>query len=294
MNILSIQSSVTRGYVGNSAAVPALQALGHDAWPINTVTFSNHPGHGGFRGRVTDAALIVDLVTGLHEHGGLAGCDAMLSGYLGAAEQGPAILQALSAVRAANAQALYVLDPVIGDRGPGGGRVYVKPGVAEFLRDEALPRADILTPNAFELEFLCGQPVSDTASGLAAADTLRQRLDGRARRDDALVVVTGLMLTDQPADMLSILLVDTAGAWRITHPAIGHPAYGAGDLFAALLLGRILRGEPAAEAVSRAAAAVHIIIERTARIGGKDLLLAEARDALVAPARHFPSERLRR
>lgn len=294
MNILSIQSSVTRGYVGNCAAVPALQALGHDAWPIDTVTFSNHPAHGGFRGRVTDAALIVDLVTGLQEHGGLAGCDALLSGYLGAAEQGPAVLHALATVRAANPRALYVLDPVIGDRGPGGGRVYVKPGVAEFLRDQALCRADIVTPNAFELEFLCGRAVTDTASALAAAIALRQRLDGRTRRDGALVVVTGVMLTDQPADMLSILLVDAAGAARISHPAIGHPAYGAGDLFAALALGWILRGEPATEAVSRAAASVHTIIERTAKTGSKDLLLAGARDTLVAPTRNFSPERLMR
>lgn len=283
MNVLSIQSSVTRGYVGNSVAAPALQALGHDIWPIDTVTFSNHPGHGGFRGRVTDAALIRDLVTGLSERGGLAGCDAVLTGYLGAAEQGPAVLQAIEEVNAGNPRALFALDPVIGDQGPEGGRVYVKPGVAEFLRDMALPRADILTPNAFELEFLSAAPVTDTASAGAAIDILRRRLAGRTRADGALVVATGLSLSDQPAGTLSILGADTAGAWRISHPAIDHPAYGAGDLFAALLLGWLLEGQTAGEAAARAATSVQAIIERTAKAGSKDLLVIGARDTLVSP-----------
>lgn len=292
MNILSIQSSVTRGFVGNRAAVPALQAFGHDAWPIDTVTFSNHPGHGGFRGRVTDAALIGELVAGLRENGGLAGCDALLSGYLGAAEQGPAVLQALAAARAANPRVLFMLDPVIGDHGPQGGRIYVKPGIAEFLRDEALPQADILTPNAFELEFLSGERPGDTATTRGALQRVRDRAGGRARSDGVLAVATGLSLADRPRGRLSILGADNAGDWRIDHPAVDHPAYGAGDLFAALLLGRILRGEPAADAAARAASSVHAIIERTATAGSKDLRITGARDALVTPPRLFPVERL--
>lgn len=292
MNILSIQSSVTRGYVGNRVATAALQALGHDVWPIDTVTFSNHPGHGGFRGRVTDAALIGELLAGLEERGGLAGCDALLTGYLGAAEQGPAIRQAVAATRAANPRMVFMLDPVIGDHGPQGGRVYVKPGVAEFLRDDALPQADIITPNAFELEFLGGEKASDTAAALGTIARLRQRLDGRVRPGGALVVATGLSLDDQPRGTLSILGVDASSGWRIRHPVIDHPAYGAGDLFAALLLGRILRGESAADAAAHAASSVHTVIERTAAAGSKDLQIIGARDTLVAPARVFPVERL--
>ncbi len=292
MNILSIQSSVTRGYVGNSVAAPALQSLGHDIWPINTVTFSNHPGHGGFRGQVTDAALIRELILGLNERGSLAACDAVLTGYLGSAEQGPAALHAVAAVRDANPRALFALDPVIGDHGPQGGRIYVKPGVAEFLRDEALPQADILTPNAFELEFLSGERLTGAAAVRDAIARLRQRLDGRPRDDGALVVATGLALADRPADTLSILGADAAGAWRIDHKVINHPAYGAGDLFAALLLGRMLRGEPAAEAAAQAASSVHVIIEQAARAGAKDLPVVATRTALTAPPLPFSIERL--
>lgn len=270
MNILSIQSSVARGYVGNSVAVPALQTMGHEIWRIDTVIFSNHPGHGGFRGRVTRAAEIADLVQGMLENGGLQTCDAILTGYLGALEQGPALLAAVASVRAANPKALFALDPVIGDIGPQGGRIYVKPGIAEFLRDEALRHADLVTPNAFELQFLTGMRVSDTASALLAVDALRTRLDGHARRSGALVVATGLSLEDQPGH-LTILGADKASAWRAVHPAIDHPAYGAGDLFAALLLGGLLDEQSASDAASRAAATVHEVIARTAAAGGKDL-----------------------
>jgi pyridoxine kinase len=293
VNILSIQSSVTRGHVGNSVAVMALQCLGHDAWPIDTVTFSNHPGHGGFRGRVTDAALIGELVAGLIEHGGLRSCDAVLSGYLGALDQGPALIAAVAAARGANPNALFALDPVIGDGGPQGGRIYVKPGIAEFLRDHAMPQADIATPNAFELEFLSGLPARDTGSALAAIDRLRARMGGSTRPGGALVVATGMSLDDQPGKTLSILGADAGGAWRIGHPAVDHPAYGAGDLFAALLLGRLLNGEAASDAAALAAVAVHLVIERTAVDGNKDLRVVPNRRELVTPSQSFAIERVR-
>ena len=115
MNVLSIQSAVTYGHVGNSAAVLALQRLGHDVWPVNTVTFSNHPAHGGFRGRVTPAAEVAELIRGVEERGALARCDAVLSGYLGEAGTAAVVLDAVRRVRAASPGALYCCDPVIGE-----------------------------------------------------------------------------------------------------------------------------------------------------------------------------------
>ena len=88
MNILSLQSHVAYGHVGNSAAVFALQRLGIEVWPVHTVQFSNHPGYGGFRGRAFDAGLIGDVVQGIEERGALAACDGVLSGYVGSAEIG--------------------------------------------------------------------------------------------------------------------------------------------------------------------------------------------------------------
>ncbi|MBY0251083.1 MAG: pyridoxal kinase, partial [Methylobacterium organophilum] len=146
MNVLSIQSHVAYGHVGNASAVFPMQRLGVEVWPVHTVQFSNHTGYGAWRGPVFDAAMIREVVRGIGERGVLGGCDAVLSGYMGSAEIGAAILEAVDAVRAANPRALYCCDPVIGDVEEG---VYVRPGIEAFLRERAVPAADILTPNQF-------------------------------------------------------------------------------------------------------------------------------------------------
>jgi pyridoxine kinase len=283
MNVLSIHSSVVLGHVGNSGAQFALQRQGHEVWPIATVALSNHPAHGSHRGRVVPTAEISELVRGLTERGSLARCDAFLSGYLGDAAQGPAVLDAWAGVQAANPRALWLLDPVIGDRG----RRYVGPGIAEFLRDRAIAHAHILTPNAFELEFLTGRTADTTVSALAAIDMLRQR----ATRPQ-LVVATGLALTDRPPGDITVLAADETGAWRLAVPAIDHPAYGAGDIFAALLLSRLLLGDAAPEALSHAASAVYGVLVHSPR-GDAELALIAAQDELVVPRRRVLPERLR-
>ncbi len=289
MNVLSIHSSVALGHVGNSGAVFVLQRLGHEVWPIDTVVLSNHPAHGGFRGRVTPATEITELVTGLAERGALAACDAVLTGYLGAAEQGPAILAAIATVRAANPQALWLLDPVIGDNTPAGGRVYVKPGIAEFLRDQAAAQADILTPNGFELGLLTGRAIDSTGAALAAADALRAA-GARPRRP--LVVATGLTLHDAPPGVFVTLAVEDDGAWQVITPRLDHPAHGAGDIFAALLLGRYLSGDDAPTALAHAAGAVQAVVARSDRTAA-DLALIAAQDALTVPPHRPQVARLR-
>ena len=277
MNILSLQSAVAYGHVGNSVAVFALQRLGHEVWPVDTVRFSNHPGHGGFRGAVTDPADLGDLVEGLAERGWLAAADAVLTGYLGAASQGPVIAAAAARVKAANPKALWALDPVIGDHG----RVFVKDGIPQFMRDTAAPAADILTPNAFELGYLARQPCAGLDDALAAAKKLR----GSAGR---IVVATGLP-GPQPKT-LTTLAVGPAGAWTVTTSAIEHPANGAGDLLAALFLGRYLRQREVASALALATSSVHAIVARSAAAGARELQVISAQEELVAPRRMFEAE----
>lgn len=283
MNILSIQSAVALGYVGNSGAAFALRRLGHVVWPLDTVTLSNHPAHGSFRGRTVSAAELAELVRGLDERGALARCDAVLSGYLGAPDHGPVLLDAVATVKARNPHARFILDPVIGDAG----RIYVKPGIAEFLRDHALPQADVLTPNHFELEFLAGHPVHDTQSALAAAH--------RVRRPASILVATGLTLADLAADLLTVLVVTDVGAWRVAVPRIDHPAYGAGDVFTAVLSARLLSGAAPVDAAAHAAAAVQALVAHSAHSkdsegGGVDLALVEGQDDLVQPPRGYAAE----
>jgi len=293
MNVLSFHSSVAMGHVGNSGAAFTLRRLGHEVWPINTVVLSNHPAHGGFRGRVTPAAELAELVQGLAERGALARCDALLSGYLGAADQGPAILDAVAAVRSVNPRAVLLLDPVIGD-GPGsgfggaGGRVYVKPGIAEFLHDRALGHADIVTPNAFELAFLSDRHFETLMDAVAAARALRARCAPRR----PAVVATGLRLRDTGAAILTTLVVDGTGAWRIDAPRLDRPAHGAGDVFAAVLLARTLSGDAAPQAAAHAAAALHGVIARTPA-DAADLALVEAQDELLHPEHRIDAHEIR-
>ena len=169
MNVLSIQSTVTYGRVGNRAAVFALERLGHEVWPIDTVAFSNHPAHGGFRGRVVPAAEVSALVEGLDARGVLGRCDAVLSGYLGEPETAAVVADAVARVRAANPAALYCCDPVIGEVGRG---VYVRAGIADAFRERLVPLADIVTPNPFELELLTGIAPSTLEGARAAARAL--------------------------------------------------------------------------------------------------------------------------
>jgi pyridoxine kinase len=276
MIVLSIQSAVAYGHVGNSAAAFALERLGHEVWRVDTVRFSNHPGHGAFRGATASAGELADLIGGLAEHGWLAGADAILTGYLGAAEQGPVVAAAAAQVKAANPGALWALDPVIGDKG----RIFVKPGIPEFLR-EAAGTADILTPNTFELSYLTGRPCGTLAQAVAAARALR------GTKSDRIVAVTGLASAGHDAPALTTLAIGAAGAWQVTVPLVAHPANGAGDLFAALFLGHYLTHRDLAGGLDRATSSVHAVIARSAAAGARELQLIAAQDELVEPRRLF-------
>src|SRR5438105_12430449 len=167
MNILSIQSWVAYGHVGNAAAVFPMQRLGHDVWAVNTLQFSNHPGYGAFRGQVFPADAVREVVNGIADRGLLPSCDAVLSGYLGDPAVGGVVLDTVMMVKSANPNALYCCDPVIGDTGPG---IYVREGIPEFMRTRALPEADIVTPNLFELLQLAGRQAHSLIEIRAAID----------------------------------------------------------------------------------------------------------------------------
>src|SRR5688500_7063812 len=172
VKILSIQSSVAYGYVGNSAAVFPLQRLGHEVWPVITVHFSNHTGYGAWRGPMLDPADVREVIAGIEDRGVLGTADAVLSGYQGDPAVGAVILDAVERVKAANPDAVYCCDPVMGDVGRG---MFVRPGIPEFMRDEVVPRADIITPNHFELDFLAGRETRTPEDLLAAVDEVRDR-----------------------------------------------------------------------------------------------------------------------
>jgi pyridoxine kinase len=280
MNLLSIQSHVAYGHVGNAVAVFALQRLGIEVWPIHTVQFSNHTGYGSWHGRAFDAGMIRELMRGIGERGVLGQCDGVLSGYLGSAELGAAVLDAVAQVKSANRQARYCCDPVIGDVGRG---VFVQPGVAEFMRAHAVLAADIVTPNHFELDHLTGRATASVADALSAVDALRAM-------GPRIVLVTSLAATETPADAIDLLACDDSGRYRLRTPKLPLAINGAGDAIAALFFAHCLQTGSAAEALSLAASAIFGILKRTADAGAREILLIEAQQELVKPSREFRAE----
>ena len=233
--VLSIQSHVAWGHVGNAAAVFPLQRLGFEVLPIHTVQFSNHTGYGQFRGQVFGAEHVREVLLGLRERGVLPRLAAVLSGYLGDADTGRVILEAVGEIRQHNPSVRYLCDPVMGDVGRG---VFVNPAIPDFLRDQAIPFANIITPNQFEFELLTGSKPANLQEAVKVARQLRGR-------GPDVVIVTSLATPDIPDSELGTLAVNGEGAWLVTTPRLAlHPLpNGMGDVFSATLLGRLLAGQ---------------------------------------------------
>jgi len=282
MNLLSIQSHVVYGHVGNSAAVFPLQRMGVEVWPIHTVQFSNHTGYGKWQGRVFDAGLIRELVGGIEQRGCLGECDGVLSGYIGEADIGAAILDAVATVKRANPSVKYCCDPVIGDAGRG---VFVREGVAEFMKRKAVPAADIITPNQFELYYLTGQQSRTLADALGAAEVAHV-LGPRA------VLVTSLHTEDTPENALDMVASDDTGRFRLRTPRLNMIVNGAGDAMAALFFAHYLRSGKIDEALSCAGSAIFGVLAKTPELGASEIQLVAAQDEIVQPSRVFEAEAL--
>jgi pyridoxine kinase len=283
LNILSIQSSVAYGHVGNSAAVFPLQRMGFEVWPVNTVHFSNHTGYGQWRGTVLPAEDVAGIVRGIEDRGVLSDCDAVLSGYMGDASLGEVVVGPAGRVKGHNPKAVYCCDPVMGDAGRG---FFVRPGIPEFIKGVAVPVADVITPNQFELEFLTGVEVGDLDDALGAADEAK-------RLGPETVLTTSLRRTDAPVDTIEMLAVSGEGAWLVGTPLLALEINGAGDATAALFLAHLLRGETVAQALSMTASAVHAVLEETHRRGSREMTLVPAQQSIVDPPRRFEPRQVR-
>jgi pyridoxine kinase len=277
MNLISIQSHVAYGHVGNSAAVFALQRLGCEVWPVHTVQFSNHTGYGTWKGEVFAAARIGEVIDGIADIGVLGACDGVLSGYIGAVETGEAIVAAVGKVRAANANASYCCDPVIGNRARG---EFVRPGVAEFMRERALPAAEVVTPNHFELDRLAGRETGDVAAVLSAVDDIHAR-------GPRAVLVTSVRSDATPAGSLDVIASDGSARYLVRTPLLATPANGAGDLIAALFFFHYLRSRSVADALAAATSSVFGLLRRTCEAGASETILIAAQDELTAPSTTF-------
>lgn len=279
MNILSIQSHVAYGHVGNASATFVMQRLGHEVWPIHTVQFSNHTGYGSWKGQVFDSSLIDDCVEGIYERGVLGSCDGVLSGYVGAPAIGDSILKAVKRVRDANSSATYACDPVIGDVGRG---IFVRPGVPEFFRDQAVPAADLVTPNHFELDFLVGRPST-------SMNEVRRSIADLHRLGPKVVLVTSLIVGGTPDDALDIVASDGHNLWQARSKRLPLSINGAGDAIAALFYVHWLTTRSVPEALSRSVSSVFGLLTRTVEAGSREIVMIAAQDEIVRPSTVIPA-----
>jgi pyridoxine kinase len=280
---LSIQSFVAYGHVGNSAATFPLQRLGHEVWAVPTVVFSNHTGYGAWRGPLLSPADVRAVVTGIEERGVLPRCDAVLSGYLGGPGICEVVVDAVARVRAANAEATYTCDPVMGNATSG---CFVDPALPPVIRGEVVPHADLITPNQFELGLLTGTSPDTLESTLAAADAAMAM-------GPSTVLVTSVLRPDRPEGTIEMLAVTGDGAWSVRTPRLPMKADGSGDLTAALFTAHVRSTGSAAEALGLTASSVVGVVRATIEAGERELQIVRGQDAIASPTAEFGVEQVR-
>ncbi|WP_034947775.1 pyridoxal kinase PdxY [Erwinia oleae] len=284
-NILSIQSHTVFGHAGNSASEFPMRRMGANVWPLNTVQFSNHTQYGHWTGVVMPATHLTDIVKGIADIDRLRTCDAVLSGYLGSAEQGEQILEIVRQVKAANPDAWYFCDPVMGHPEKG---CIVAPGVAEFHVSAALPASDIIAPNLLELEMLSGETVADVDQAISAARAL-------IAKGPNVVLVKHLARAGRRSDRFEMLLVTADEAWHIDRPLVDfgvRQPVGVGDLTSGLLLVDLLHGKTLRDALEHVTAAVYEVMLKTHEMGEYELQLVAAQDLIANPQQHFTAVQL--
>ncbi len=283
MRFLSIQSHVAYGHVGNSAAVFPLQRIGHEVWPVLTVNFSNHTGYGAWGGPLIPADDVRAVVQGIEDRGVLGTVDGVLSGYLGGEEIVDVVLDAVARVKAANPSATYTCDPVMGNANSG---CFVAPTIPPLIREKALPHADILTPNQFELGFMTETSPDTVASTLESADRIRD-LGPRT------VLVTSVMRPDREAGTIEMLAVDDEGAWIVQTPHLPFKANGSGDVTSAVFTAHYRETGSAATALERTASSVFDLLQTTLDSGERELRLVQAQDVFAHPRMQFSARQVR-
>jgi len=283
VKILSIQSAVAFGHVGNSAAVFPLQRIGAEVLPVNTVNFSNHTGYGAWRGSLISPEEVHEVILGIEERGALPQIDVVLSGYQGGTGIGDVIIDAVERVKKANPSAIYACDPVMGNAKSG---CFVAPEIPELLRDRVVPVADIITPNQFELGYLTNTEPFTLESTLESVDLARAM-------GPSTVLVTSVEQPDREPGTVEMLAVDDNGAWIVTTPHLPFKANGSGDVTAALFSAHYRETADAATALERTASSVFDLIELTYTSGERELQLIEAQEFYAHPRLQFSARQVR-
>ena len=282
MTILSIQSHVTYGHVGNSAAVFPLQRAGHEVWPVHTVNFSNHTGYGDWGGPMIPASDVTSIIDGIEKRGAFPQIDAILSGYQGGADIADAIVETVRRIKAANPKALYACDPVMGNAKSG---CFVSDEIPPLLRDRVVPVADIITPNQFELGYLTDSEVGTLDQTLAAVKKAQEI-------GPKTVLVTSVKRPETADDQIEMLAVDGDRAFLVSTPLLPFKRNGSGDVTAALFTGHYTETSDVKESLRRTASSVYDLLENTYEAETSELQLIQSQDVFAHPRMQFDAEEL--
>lgn len=283
MRILSIQSAVAYGHVGNSAAVFPLQRIGVEVFPVHTVNFSNHTGYGAWRGPMVAPEDVREVIIGVEERGVLPQVDAVLSGYQGGEGIADVIIDAVRRVKAANPDAVYACDPVMGNARSG---CFVLPAIPALLRDRVVRVADIITPNQFELGYLTGTEPDTLDSTLAAIDAVMAM-------GPSTVLVTSVERPDREEGTIEMIAADRTGAWLVATPRLPLKANGSGDVTAALFTAHCVGTGDARTALERTVSSVFDLLQLTADSGERELQLVQAQEHYAHPRLQFSARQVR-
>jgi pyridoxine kinase len=283
MRILSIQSSVAYGHVGNSAATFPLQRLGHEVWPVHTVVFSNHTGYGAWGGPLLAPDDVRAVIGGIADRGVRTGGDAVLAGSRGGPGICDVVVDAVAQVKAANPHATYTCDPVMGNATSG---CFVDPAIPPIIRAQVVPVADIITPNQFELGFLTDTSPDSLRTTLDSADAAREL-------GPSTVLVTSMLRPDRPEDTIEMLAVTDDGAWSVRTPRLPMKVNGSGDLTSALFTAHLKETGSAADALAATASSVYAVLSATLESGERELRIIAAQDAIAHPDCEFEVEQVR-
>jgi pyridoxine kinase len=277
VKVLSIQSAVAYGHVGNSAAVFPLQRIGVEVMPVYTVNFSNHTGYGAWRGPLISPDDVRAVIDGIEDRGAFPKIDVILSGYQGSEGIADVILDAVARIKAANPDAVYSCDPVMGNAKSG---CFVAPAIPVLLRDRVVPAADLITPNQFELGYLTGTEPGSLESTLESVDLARES-------GPRTVLVTSVERPDREEGTIEMLAVDDRGAWIVQTPLLPMKANGSGDVTAALFTAHHRRTGDAADALARTASSVFDLLANTHDSGERELQLVESQESYAHPRMQF-------
>lgn len=279
VDVITVQSQLVYGHAGNSAAVPPLRALGLRVAEVPTTLLSNAPFYSTLRGRMLPADWLAELLQGASERGLPERARALVSGYFGTVDNGQVFAQWARRVLADNRQLEYWLDPVIGDTHTG---PYVEPALEAVFREQLLPLATVVTPNAFELGRLTGRDALGQDDAIAAARELLQR-------GPRWVIAHSVQ--GEPGQLVT-LAVSADAVWRWSSEHLPVDVAGTGDVLLALAMAFVLRGEPMPMAISRAIAGVHAALEATLAAGVEEFDVLSAAPAAQLPPGRFRGQRL--